>query len=87
MVLRRKTELRLITPAAQLDILLLATTVPGSSGASKSNPTPDLSDLISGLEAGVLVPVIGHEFPLADAAKAHDQVMRPGAYGKIVLIP
>jgi NADPH2:quinone reductase len=44
-------------------------------------------DLITGLEAGVLVPVVGHEFPLADAAKAHDQVMRPGAYGKIVLLP
>jgi NADPH2:quinone reductase len=44
-------------------------------------------DLIAGLEAGVLVPVVGREFPLADAAKAHDQVMRPGAYGKIVLVP
>jgi NADPH2:quinone reductase len=43
-------------------------------------------DLIKGLEAGVLVPVVGTEYPLAEAAKAHDHVMRPGAYGKIVLV-
>jgi NADPH2:quinone reductase len=44
-------------------------------------------ELIAGLEAGVLVPVVGHEFPLADASKAHDHVMKPGAYGKVVLVP
>jgi NADPH:quinone reductase len=44
------------------------------------------ADLIKGLEAGVLVPVVGTEYPLSDASKAHDHVMRPGAYGKIVLV-
>ncbi|HEY6359839.1 MAG TPA: NADPH:quinone reductase [Vicinamibacterales bacterium] len=39
------------------------------------------------LEAGALKPVIGRQFPLADASKAHGAVMEPGAYGKIVLIP
>jgi NADPH2:quinone reductase len=41
----------------------------------------------AGLENGTLRPVIGRELPLADAAKAHDAVLQPGSYGKIVLIP
>jgi NADPH2:quinone reductase len=43
--------------------------------------------IIAGLESGALNPVIGTEMPLRDAAKAHEQVMAPGAKGKIVLIP
>ena len=43
--------------------------------------------LVAGLGNGTLRPVIGQEFPLADAAKAHEAVMAPGAYGKIVLVP
>ncbi len=43
--------------------------------------------LHAGLENGTLDPVVGTEFPLADAAGAHVAVMAPGAYGKIVLIP
>jgi NADPH2:quinone reductase len=41
----------------------------------------------AGLESGTLRPVIGRRFPLAEAARAHEAVMAPGAYGKIVLIP
>ena len=41
----------------------------------------------AGLENGSLNPVIGKEFPLADAAKAHVAVMESGALGKIVLVP
>jgi len=41
----------------------------------------------SGLENGTLNPVVGREFPLADAARAHEAVMAPGALGKIVLLP
>jgi len=33
-----------------------------------------------------LQPVIGQEFPLADAARAHERIMAPGALGKIILI-
>jgi NADPH:quinone reductase len=40
----------------------------------------------AGLENGSLRPVIGKEFPLAEAARAQEEVMKPGAYGKIVLI-
>ncbi len=43
--------------------------------------------IIAGLESGALNPVVGTEMPLRDAAKAHQQVMEPGAKGKIVLIP
>jgi len=41
----------------------------------------------AGLAGGVLKPVVGTELPLREAAKAHAQVLAPGAYGKIVLIP
>jgi NADPH:quinone reductase len=43
--------------------------------------------LVAGLENGTLRPVIGKEFPLAEAADAHRAVMESGALGKIVLVP
>jgi NADPH2:quinone reductase len=43
--------------------------------------------LVAGLGNGTLRPVVGKEMPLADAPRAHKEVMQPGAYGKIVLIP
>ena len=55
------------------------------------NATPEESreihaGLVAGLENGTLNPVIGKEFPLAEAARAHGAVMESGAYGKIVLV-
>src|ERR1044071_6128241 len=44
-------------------------------------------ELVSGLENGMLQPVIGQELPLAEAARAHKEVMENKAYGKIVLVP
>lgn len=41
----------------------------------------------AGLENGTLRPIVRAELPLAEASKAHQMVMEPGAYGKIVLIP
>jgi NADPH2:quinone reductase len=41
----------------------------------------------AGLENGTLRPVVGQELPLAEAARAHQLVLEPGAYGKIVLVP
>jgi NADPH2:quinone reductase len=41
----------------------------------------------AGLENGTLRPVVGRELPLVEAARAHTQVLEPGAYGKIVLVP
>ena len=44
--------------------------------------------LIAGLENGTLRPVIGQKIPLAEAARAHAEVMKStGAHGKIVLVP
>lgn len=43
--------------------------------------------LVAGLENRTLRPVVGREMRLADAAAAHEAVMQPGAYGKIVLVP
>jgi len=39
-----------------------------------------------GLRAGALRPVVGKELPLSEAAEAHRAVMRPPAYGNIVLM-
>jgi NADPH2:quinone reductase len=43
--------------------------------------------LLAGLESRTLRPVVGCEVPLAEAPRAHDLVMRPGHYGKVVLVP
>lgn len=43
--------------------------------------------LHAGLESGALSPVVGREMPLAEAARAHELIMQPGARGKIVLLP
>jgi NADPH2:quinone reductase len=43
--------------------------------------------LIAGFENGTLRPVVGKELPLAEAPRAHKDVMAPGASGKIVLVP
>lgn len=43
--------------------------------------------IAAGLENGTLRPIVGKEFPLKDAPKAHQEVMNPGAFGKIVLVP
>jgi len=42
--------------------------------------------LIAGLENGTLRPVVGQELPLAEAARAHKEILEPGAAGKIVLV-
>ena len=56
------------------------------------NATPqDLASihaaLVAGLENETLRPIIRHEIPLSEAARAHEVVMESGAYGKIVLVP
>jgi NADPH:quinone reductase len=43
--------------------------------------------LNAGLSNGTLNPVVGKEIPLAEAARAHKEILEPGAAGKIVLIP
>jgi NADPH:quinone reductase len=43
--------------------------------------------LNAGLSNGTLRPVVAKEIPLADAARAHKEILEPGSAGKIVLIP
>lgn len=43
--------------------------------------------LNAGLENGTLRPVVGKEIPLAEAPRAHQEIVEPGAAGKIVLVP
>jgi NADPH2:quinone reductase len=41
--------------------------------------------LFAGLENGTLRPVVGKEIPLAEAARAHKEILEPGSAGKVVL--
>lgn len=61
-------------------------------GLSLWNATPaDLTSIMAAISAGLangtLRPIVGKELPLAQAAAAHQAVLEPGAYGKIVLLP
>jgi len=42
--------------------------------------------IAAGLENGTLRPIVGKELPLKEAPQAHQDVLAPGAYGKIVLV-
>jgi len=55
--------------------------------ATETESTEIHAAIAAGLENGTLRPVVGKEFPLKDVPKAHQEVMAPGAFGKIVLIP
>jgi len=41
----------------------------------------------AGLENSTLRPIVGKEMPLKDARQSHVDVLAPGAFGKIVLVP
>ena len=68
----------------QRDLSILGLTL---MNASKEELVSIRAALVAGLESGTLNPVVGRQMPLAEAARAHREVMEPGAYGKIVLIP
>jgi len=55
--------------------------------ASPEEMTSIHAALGAGLANGTLRPVVGQELPLKEAARAQEAVLKPGAYGKIVLIP
>ena len=66
----------------QRDVDLRGMVLPNTSAADMVSIH---AALVAGLENGTLRPVIGKEFPLADAAQAHRAVMESGALGKVVL--
>ncbi len=43
--------------------------------------------LFAGMENGTLRPIVGKELPLGEARRAHKEILEPGAFGKIVLVP
>ncbi|NNM54198.1 MAG: zinc-binding dehydrogenase, partial [Spirochaetales bacterium] len=43
--------------------------------------------LQAGLENRTLRPIIGREFRLDEAPQAHEKILEPGAFGKIILTP
>ena len=56
-------------------------------GATDKEVRAIYAALGAGLANGTLTPVVGKEMPLAEAAKAHHDIMEKKAYGKIILIP
>jgi NADPH2:quinone reductase len=42
--------------------------------------------LLAGLENDTLRPIVGKELPLSEARRAHQEILEPGAFGKIVLV-
>ena len=57
------------------------------NNASEAEMASIHAALGAGFENGTLRPIVGKELPLSEAARAHQAVLEPGAYGKIVLIP
>jgi NADPH:quinone reductase len=70
--------------AMQRDATILSMMIPN---ASETELASIHAALVAGLANGSLKPVINQELPLKDAPRAHELLMQPGAYGKIVLIP
>lgn len=56
-------------------------------GATRAEVTEIHAALYAGLENGTLRPIVGKRIPLAEAPRAHKEIMEPGAAGKIVLVP
>lgn len=55
--------------------------------ATDAESTEIHAAIAAGLENGTLRPIVGKELPLKDAPQAHIDVLAPGAFGKIALIP
>jgi NADPH2:quinone reductase len=70
--------------AMQRDANILGMALPN---AGKEELVSIHAALVAGLENGTLNPIVGREMPLAEAPLAHQAIMEPGAYGKIVLVP
>jgi NADPH:quinone reductase len=56
-------------------------------GITPAEETEIHAGLVVGLENGTLRPIVAKEMPLAEAARAHVEILQPGAAGKIVLVP
>ena len=70
--------------AMQRDAVILGVALPN---ISREELIAIHSAIVAGLENKTLRPVVGQEFPLPEAPRAHAAVLQPGSYGKIVLVP
>lgn len=56
-------------------------------GISEAEEAEIHAGILAGLENGTLRPIVGKELRLAEASRAHKEILEPGAFGKIALIP
>jgi NADPH2:quinone reductase len=72
---------------APRDLMLRRASVLGFTlwGISEAQENEIHAGILAGLENGTLRPIVGKELPLAEAARAHKEILEPGAFGKIVL--
>lgn len=75
-----------ITPRAAMvkDLSILGMTLMNLAGSARDQAHAAIR---AGLDKQTLAPIIREELSLTNAADAHERVMTPGAYGKIILIP
>ena len=75
-------------PLLMKRLTLAATTLRARSPAEKGTIRDALQEKIWPLVAeGQIRPVVDRRFPLAEAQKAHEYMEKPGATGKILLVP
>jgi NADPH:quinone reductase len=56
-------------------------------GISEADEADVHAGLYAGLENGTVHPVVGKDLPLAEAARAHKEIMETAAHGKMILTP
>jgi NADPH:quinone reductase len=56
-------------------------------GISEADEADVHAGLYAELENGTVRPIVGKEFPLGEAVRAHKEILETGAHGKIILVP
>src|SRR6185437_16138965 len=75
-------------PLLMKRLTLAATTLRARSSAEKGAIRDALQEKVWPLvAAGRIRPVVDRRFPMAEAQKAHEYMEKPGATGKILLVP
>ena len=73
--------------AVQTEQGLVVPVVRDCASRSVEELDTDVKRLAEGARAGTLKPIVGKELPLAEAARAHKEIIESSALGKIVLVP
>ncbi len=75
---------------APVDLMASSRTVAGfwlQAALAHGGLTAAMDELLSMTRSGLLVPVLGGEYPLAEAARAHEDLRARSTVGKLVLRP